>query len=261
MVKHVERLHPFWHRQNRETCGQPRGSSKRDTWLYESQLLNHFSCDTSRTRQGGPCFRGLGLVHSPGVSNTNERSNVATADHAVSGVAGRYANALFDLATEEKSVAETGVTLASFLAMIEESDDLRRLMSSPVFRTEDQMAAIDAIAAKTKMSGMALNFIKLMGQNRRLAAVPGAIAGYQALVAQSRGEVTAEVTSAEKLSAKQLADLKTALKASMGSDVVLSTKIDASLLGGLIVKVGSRMMDNSLKTKLQNLKVAMKGTQ
>jgi F-type H+-transporting ATPase subunit delta len=191
----------------------------------------------------------------------NERSNVATADHAVSGVAGRYANALFDLATEDKSVAKTGEALASFQGLVNESDDLRRLMSSPVFKTEDQMAAIDALAAKAKISGVALNFLKLMGKNRRLGAVPGAIAGFQALVAKSRGEVTAEVTSAEPLSAKQLTELKAALKASIGSDVVLTTKIDASILGGLIVKVGSRMLDNSLQTKLQNLKVAMKGTQ
>jgi F-type H+-transporting ATPase subunit delta len=191
----------------------------------------------------------------------NERSNVATADHAVSGVAGRYANALFDLATDDKSVGPTGDALATFLTMVNDSDDLKRLMSSPVFKTEDQMAAIDALAAKAKISGLALNFLKLMGKNRRLGAVPGAIAGYQALVAKSRGEITAEVTSAEKLSAKQLTDLKAALKSAMGSDVVLAAKVDASLLGGLIVKVGSRMMDNSLKTKLQNLKVAMKGTQ
>jgi F-type H+-transporting ATPase subunit delta len=186
---------------------------------------------------------------------------VATADHAVSGVAGRYANALFDLATEDKSVAKTGDALQSFLVMVNESADLKRLMSSPVFKTEDQMSALDALAAKAKISGLALNFLKLMGKNRRLAAVPGAIAGYQALVAKSKGEVTAEVTSAEKLSAKQITDLKAALKASIGSDVALSTKIDASILGGLIVKVGSRMLDNSLKTKLQNLKVAMKGSQ
>jgi F-type H+-transporting ATPase subunit delta len=202
---------------------------------------------------------GLFIPHA--FQAQNERSNVATADHAVSGVAGRYANALFDLATEDKSVGKTGEALASFQGLVNESDDLRRLMSSPVFKTEDQMAAIDALAAKAKISGVALNFLKLMGKNRRLGAVSGAIAGFQALVAKSRGEVTAEVTSAEKLSAKQITELKAALKASIGSDVVLTTKIDASILGGLIVKVGSRMLDNSLQTKLQNLKVAMKGTQ
>jgi F-type H+-transporting ATPase subunit delta len=186
---------------------------------------------------------------------------VATTDQAVTGVAGRYANALFDLASDEKSVAKTGEGLASFGALIEGSDDLKRLISSPAFSAEDHVAAIESLAAKAKINGLALNFLKLMARNRRFAAVPGAIAGYQALVAKARGEVTAEVTSAEDLSAKQLADLKSALKATVGSDVALVSKIDPSILGGLIVKVGSRMVDNSLKTKLQNLKVAMKGTQ
>jgi F-type H+-transporting ATPase subunit delta len=186
---------------------------------------------------------------------------VATADHAVSGVAGRYANALFDLATEDKSVAKTGDALASFAALVEGSEDLQRVMRSPVFKTEDQLAAIEQVAAKAKINGLTLNFLRLMASNRRLGAVPQAIAGYQALVAKSKGEVTADVTSAEKLSAKQLSDLKASLKAATGSDVTLSTSVDPSILGGLIVKVGSRMMDNSLKTKLQNLKVAMKGSQ
>jgi F-type H+-transporting ATPase subunit delta len=190
-----------------------------------------------------------------------ERSFVATTGQAITGVSGRYANALFDLATDEKSVAKTGEGLASFGAMIEGSDDLKRLISSPTFSVEDHVSAIESLAAKAKINGLALNFLKLMAKNRRFAAVPGAIQGFQALVAKARGEVTAEVTSAEELSTKQLAELKSALKASVGSDVSLQTKIDPSILGGLIVKVGSRMMDNSLKTKLQNLKVAMKGTQ
>jgi F-type H+-transporting ATPase subunit delta len=186
---------------------------------------------------------------------------VATADHAVSGVAGRYASALFDLATTDKSVAKTGDALASFMGLVEGSDDLKRLMRSPVFKTEDQTASIEALAAKAKITGLALNFLKLMSANRRLSAVPDAIRGYHALVAQSKGEISGEVISAEKLSAKQLTDLKAALKSAMGSTVSLTTSVDPSLLGGLIVKVGSRMMDNSLKTKLQNLKVSMKGSQ
>lgn len=178
---------------------------------------------------------------------------------ATAGVAMRYASALFDLATEQNAVAKTGDELSSFHNLIEGSTDLQRLMASPTFKSEDQVAAIDSLSAKAKISGLALNFLKLMAKNRRLAAVPSAIQAYQSLVAKARGEVTAEVTSAEILSPKQLDDLKAALKASVGSDVALQTKIDASLLGGLIVKVGSRMMDNSLKTKLQNLKITMKG--
>lgn len=192
---------------------------------------------------------------------TRERSIVATTDQSQSGVAGRYARALFDLATENKAVADVAKALASFQGLVDESTDLQRLMRSPVFKTEDQTAAVEALAKKAGINGLALNFLKVMGGNRRLAAVPGAISAFNALVAQSRGEKTAEVTSAEKLSAKQLADLKVALKASTGSDVAIDAKVDPAILGGLIVKVGSRMMDNSLRTKLNSLKAVMKGSQ
>jgi len=190
-----------------------------------------------------------------------ERSIVATTDQSQSGVAGRYARALFDLATEHKAVADVASALSSFQGLIDESEDLQRLMRSPVFKSEDQSAAIEAIAAKAGIKGLALNFLKVMGGNRRLAAVPSAISAFNTLVSQSKGEATAEVTSAEKLSAKQLADLKAALKAATGSDVAIDAKVDPAILGGLIVKVGSRMMDNSLRTKLNSLKAAMKGTQ
>ena len=99
-----------------------------------------------------------------------------------------------------------------------------------------------------------------MARNRRLAGLPDMIKAYASLLSQSKGEIAGEVTSAEPLSAEQLSDLKAALKASLGRDVALTTRVDSSILGGLIVKVGSRMMDNSLKTKLQTLKIAMKGT-
>jgi F-type H+-transporting ATPase subunit delta len=188
-----------------------------------------------------------------------EGSSVA-GNQIISGVAGRYANALFDLAAEEKAVPATAKGLDGFQGLIEESDDLQRLLSSPVFKAEDQMDAVTALAAKSGVNGLALNFIKLMCAKRRLAALPDAIRGFQALVADSKGETVAEVTSAEKLSAKQISDLKAALKAKLGKEVLLSTQIDASILGGLIVKVGTTMIDNSLKTKLSNLKTAMKGT-
>ncbi len=178
----------------------------------------------------------------------------------VSGVAGRYANALFDLAVEQDSVAATAASLAALQGMIAESADLQRVLSSPVFKSDDQMAALDALAAKGGVTGLAVNFAKLMCENRRLAVLSQAIAGFQALVADAKGEMVAEVTSAEKLTAGQLKDLSAALKARVGKDVKLSTKIDSSILGGLVVKIGSTMIDNSLKTKLQNLKVSMKGT-
>jgi F-type H+-transporting ATPase subunit delta len=178
----------------------------------------------------------------------------------ISGVAGRYANALFDLASEEKAIAATANGLASLQSMITESPDLTRLIQSPVFKAEDQMSALTALASKAGVSGLALNFVKLMCEKRRLPALSDAISGFQTLVADSKGEMVAEVTSAEKLTAVQLKDLQVALKSKLGRDVTLNTTIDPSILGGLIVKAGTTMIDDSLKTKLQNLKVAMKGT-
>jgi F-type H+-transporting ATPase subunit delta len=184
---------------------------------------------------------------------------VAQGDQTVSGVPGRYATALFELAQEANAVDAVGADLANFQALLDESDDLMRLVRSPVFSAEDQISALEALCAQAGIQSLALNFIKLVAQNRRLFVLPDMIKAYQTLVAQAKGEISAEVTSADKLSVKHHADLKAAIKASVGRDVQLSTRVDASILGGLIVKVGSRMVDNSLKTKLQNLKTAMKG--
>ncbi|MFN0192126.1 MAG: F0F1 ATP synthase subunit delta [Aestuariivirga sp.] len=185
---------------------------------------------------------------------------MANADQRVSGVPGRYASALFELAGEEKAQDRIGTELASLQKALDNSDELRRLVRSPVYSAEDQTAALEAICDKAQISGTTLNFVRLMAKNRRLAGLADTIKGYQTLVAISKGEVEAQVTSAEKLTNKHITALKAALKASTGRDVQLTTRVDKSILGGLIVKVGSRMMDNSLKTKLQNLKIAMKGT-
>ncbi|WP_290547105.1 F0F1 ATP synthase subunit delta [Aestuariivirga sp.] len=185
---------------------------------------------------------------------------MATTDQTVSGVPGRYASALFELASEEKATEEVSRQLSTFQSAIDQSEDLDRLVRSPVFPSEDQIAALDGVAGQLGITGATLNFLKLAARNRRLSAVPGMIKAYATLLASSKGEIAGEVTSAEPLSAAQLEDLKAALKSSLGRDVLLSTRVDSSLLGGLIVKVGSRMMDNSLKTKLQTLKIAMKGT-
>ena len=185
---------------------------------------------------------------------------MATTDQTVSGVEGRYANALFQLATEQKSVDKTGAELAAFQATVDASPELKRLVHSPIYSAADQIAAIETISTRAGIGGTTLNFLKLVAKNRRLAAISRIIATYATLLATSKGEVQAEVASAEKLSDKHIKDIKAALKASIGRDVQLSTRVDSSILGGLIVKVGSRMLDNSLKTKLQNLKIAMKGT-
>ena len=182
-------------------------------------------------------------------------------DQTVSGVPGRYATALFELAQETKSVDKVGADLASFQKLLDESPDLKRLVRSPVFSGQGPgLARSPPSAMVAGIGGTALNFLKLVAQNRRLFAIEGMIKAYRALVAAQKGEVQAEVVSAEPFSDKHVADLKAALKAKIGQDVQLQTRTDPAILGGLVVKVGSRMIDTSLRTKLQNLKIAMKGT-
>jgi len=174
-------------------------------------------------------------------------------------MAGRYASALFDLAKESSKVKDVEADLTKFAALLDESDDLRRMVRSPVISTEDQGRAMSAVLSKAGIGGLAANFFNLITSNRRLFAAADMIKGFRALAAKDRGEMTAEVTSAAALNESQIAELKNTLKQSMGKDVALNTRIDPSLLGGLVVKVGSRMIDSSLKTKLQNLKVSLSG--
>ena len=176
----------------------------------------------------------------------------------VSGVAERYANALFELALDTNALAAVENNLGRFAALIDESPDLKRLVRSPVFSAGEQLRAVGAVLARDEIGGIVANFVKVAAGNRRLFAVPDIITAFKRLAAKHRGEVAAEVTSAEPLSDKHVADLKAALKASLGKDVTLSSHVDPSLIGGLIVKVGSRMIDGSLRTKLNSLKLAMK---
>ena len=175
-----------------------------------------------------------------------------------SGVAERYAIALFELARDSGALDSVEDDLKRFAGFIEESADLRRLVRSPVFSADEQLRAISAVLDKAEIGGFVGNFIRVAAHNRRLFAVPDMITAFGRLLARHRGEVSAEVTSAEPLSDVHLADLKAALKASLGKDVALETRVDSSLIGGLIVRVGSRMIDGSIKTKLNSLKLAMK---
>jgi len=173
-------------------------------------------------------------------------------------MAARYASALFDLAQETGAVDSVGADLARFDAMIGESADLARLVRSPVFSSEDQTRAVVAVLDRAGIGGLAANFVKLIAQNRRLFAVRDMARAYRAFVAKSRGETTAEVVVAQPLSDSHLATLKDALRGTTGKDVALDVKVDPGLIGGLAVKIGSRMIDASLKTKLQSIKIAMK---
>ncbi len=173
-------------------------------------------------------------------------------------MAGRYALALFELALETKKLKNVEADLNKFAGLLEGSADLRRLVRSPVFSAGDQQRSIAAIAKKAKISGITANFLELIAQNRRLFAVGDMIRAFHALAARHRGEVSAEVSSASALSADQTKALKASLKAVIGQDVKLTSNVDPALLGGLVVKVGSRMIDTSLKTKLDNLQFALK---
>lgn len=183
---------------------------------------------------------------------------VASEDQSVSGVSGRYATALFDLAREEKSIDVVSTDLDKFDAMLADSADLARLVRSPVFSSDTQLKALTAILDKAGISGITAKFLKVLTANRRLFAVADVSRAFRALVARFKGEATADVTVAEALSDKNLDSLKTALKSVTGKDVVLNVKVDPSIIGGLVVKLGSRMVDSSLRTKLNAIKHAMK---
>jgi len=183
---------------------------------------------------------------------------VAAEDPSVSGVSGRYATALFELARDEKSIDAVKADLDAFGAMLADSDDLKRLVRSPVFTADAQSRALAAVLDKAGISGISANFLKVLTANRRLFAVGDVIRAFNALVAKFKGEATADVTVAEALSDKNLDTLKAALKSVTGKDVSLNVKVDPSIIGGLVLKLGSRMVDSSLRTKLNAIKIAMK---
>ena len=184
---------------------------------------------------------------------------MAGEDTTVSGMAGRYARALFELALDDKSVDAVKTDLDNFDALMAESADLRRLVRSPVFGADEQGKALGAVLAKAGIGGLAGNFLKLVTANRRLFAVRDMIRDYRKLVARWKGEITAEVTVADKLSDARLDEIKATLKSITGEKAVdLNVKIDPAIIGGLVVKLGSRMVDSSLRTKLNAIRHAMK---
>jgi F-type H+-transporting ATPase subunit delta len=171
-----------------------------------------------------------------------------------SGVAGRYATALFELAKEEARLEQVAADLTRFNEALDAFEDMKRLVKSPVFSAEEQGRALAAILDKIGIEGLTKNFLLLVAKNRRLFATPDMIRAFRAMLARERGEAGATVTSAAKLTETQV----TALTAALGKKVMLDEQIDPALLGGLVIKVGSRMVDTSLRTRLNSLKVAMK---
>lgn len=176
----------------------------------------------------------------------------------VSGMAGRYATALFELARETNAIDAVKADLERFDTLVAENPDLNRLVRSPVFSAAEQLQALSAVLDRVGIGGLAAKFLKLVTMNRRLFAARDMVRGYRELVALHKGEATAEVTVAERLKDDHVAALKSALKAVSGKDVDLAIKIDPAIIGGLVVKLGSRMVDTSLRTKLNAIRHAMK---
>lgn len=173
-------------------------------------------------------------------------------------MAGRYASALFDLAKEEKSVDAVAKDLDTLSAALKESADLRRLIKSPVFSAEDQAKAMGAVLERLGVRGLTAKFVTLVAHNRRMFALEGMFRGFKTLAAADKGEITADVTVAEELTQSRRDELGEALNEITGKTVGIDVKVDPKILGGLIVRLGSRMVDASLKTKLNSIKLAMK---
>jgi F-type H+-transporting ATPase subunit delta len=182
---------------------------------------------------------------------------VASSSPIVSGIAGRYASALFELAREAKALDQVSLALDRFTAMLDGSEDLDRLVRNPVFTAEEQVSALAAVLKAAKVEGLAANFLKLVAAKRRLFAVRGMVTGYRALVAEEMGIVSAEVTVASPMSEANRTAVLKALESQAGKKIALTEKVDPAIIGGLVVKMGSRMIDASLKTKLNAMKIAM----
>jgi F-type H+-transporting ATPase subunit delta len=183
---------------------------------------------------------------------------VIAEDPSLAGVAGRYASALFELARDGNQIDAVASELDRFAALISESPDLQRLVRSPVFSAQQQLQALTAVLERAGIGGLAANFLKLVAANRRLFAVDDMIKKFKLLLARYRREVSAEVILAEELQEKHLSALNEALQAVTGQTVKLKVTIDNSIIGGLVVKLGSRMLDASVKSKLNSLRQAMK---
>lgn len=185
-------------------------------------------------------------------------SSEAAASPALSGPALRYAEALFDLALQERALDAVETDLASLARNIGASADFRAFLTSPVYSAEDKARAIEAIAEKAGLTKLTQNFLGVVAANRRLSVLEGMMAAFRKRLADHRGEVSAEATAAAPLNDDQTRRLRGEIERVVGKAVNLSVKVDEDLLGGLVVKVGSKMIDSSLRTKLNRLKSVMK---
>jgi F-type H+-transporting ATPase subunit delta len=174
-------------------------------------------------------------------------------------LSGRYASALFDLARESQVIEKVESSLTTLESAIAQSDDLRRLVASPLIARGAAANAVKAVGGSLKLDALTTNFLGVLASNRRLGQIGKVIAAYRDLAARHRGEASATVTTAHGLSDAQVTALKAKLKARVGRDVAVTLKTDPAILGGLVVKIGSQLIDSSIRTKLNTLAHAMKG--
>jgi F-type H+-transporting ATPase subunit delta len=185
---------------------------------------------------------------------------VASDDSRIGGLALRYATAVFELAAEERAIDALAADLAQLKNMLAASPELTRVVRSPLFSREEQAKGMEAVLKAAGSNPLTRKLVLLLAQKRRLFALADIIRAFETLLARHRGEVAAEVVSARALNASETAELKRVLKDKLGREPRLQMSVDPGLLGGLKLKVGSRMIDSSLRTKLDNLRAAMKGT-
>jgi F-type H+-transporting ATPase subunit delta len=195
----------------------------------------------------------------PRLSEAVPEANVAGEVSHNSGVAGRYATALFELAMEGRAVEGVARDMAALKALLAASPDLARLVSAPVFSTEEQRVGMDAILRRMEAAPLTVRFVLTLANKRRLSALLNIIRAFEKLLRRQKGEVDAEVVAARLLSESESVELRRMLKAKLGREARLTSRVDPGLLGGLVIKVGSRMIDSSLRTKLEGLRSAMRG--
>lgn len=201
-----------------------------------------------------PCFR-----MGPLSFFQEDTDRVETSGGIQASLSGRYAKALFELARDAKSIEAVEASLAVVRAAISESADFAMLTTSPLISRSDALKAVAATAKVMKLDATTASFLGVLAENRRLAALPQIIGAFRSLAASHRGETTAEVASAHPLTTEQADALKQALRQRIGRDVAVDLTVDPSLLGGLVVRIGSQMIDSSIKTRLNSLAHAMKG--
>ena len=174
-------------------------------------------------------------------------------------LSGRYATALFELARDGNAIEAVETSLGRLRTALDESAELRTLTTSPVLSRQDARAGVAAVAGPLGLDATTANFLGVLAQNRRLSALPAIIRDFRLLAARHRGETTAEVVSAHPLDAEQVVQLKSQLRQRVGRDVNVELSVDPAILGGLVVRIGSQMIDSSIRTRLNSLAHAMKG--